>query len=118
LKYLAREVLRHLREEEEELRQELVSGNCDVSRSWSTDNEAYREWAEARLEELGPVFTIVRNWCGQEAAEEFREVIALRQEVDCLQGIIKDLASWLKNAGHPQKAALVRKQLGRTDEGA
>jgi hypothetical protein len=36
-------VLRHLREEEEELRQELVSGNLDVSRSWWTDNEAYRK---------------------------------------------------------------------------
>jgi hypothetical protein len=50
--------------------------------------------------------------------EEFREVMALRQEVDRLQGIIKDLASWPKNAGHPQKAAQVRKQPGRTDEGA
>ncbi|CAN5754433.1 hypothetical protein BH20ACT12_BH20ACT12_02240 [soil metagenome] len=29
-------VLRHLREEEEELRQELVSGNLDVSRPWWT----------------------------------------------------------------------------------
>lgn len=50
--------------------------------------------------------------------EEFREVIALRKEVGCLQGIIKDLARWLKNAGHPQKAAQIRKQLPRTDEGA
>ena len=114
----SREVLRYLQAEEQELRQELVSGNLDVSRSWSTDNEACREWAETRLEELGPIFAIVRRWCGQEATEEFREVIALRQEVDRLQGIVKDLASWLKNAGHPQKAAQVRKQLGRTDEGA
>lgn len=67
------------------------------------------------MEEWGPVFAIVRGWCGQEATEEFREVIALRQEVDRLQGIVNDLASrWLKDAGHPQKTALVRKQLGRT----
>ena len=45
-------------------------------------------------------------------------MIALRQEVDRLQGIVKDLASWLKNAGHPQRAVQVGKQLGRTDEGA
>ena len=51
---LPKEVLRHLREEEEELRQELVSGNLDVSRSWWADNEAFRERAEARLEELRP----------------------------------------------------------------
>jgi hypothetical protein len=104
----SREVLRHLREEEEELRQELVSGNLDVSRSWWTDNEAYRKWAEARLEELRPVFAIFRGWCGQG--------IALRQEVDRLQGIIKDLARWLKGSGHPLKAALLLKELGRSDE--
>jgi hypothetical protein len=78
----------------------------------------YRERAEARLEELGPIFDIVREWCGQGAVEEFHEVIALRQEVDRLQGIVKNLAKWLKDAGHPQKAAQVRKQLGKTDGGA
>ncbi len=87
-----------------------------MSRSWWTDNEAYRERAEARLEKLGAVFAIVREWCGQEATEEFREVVALRQMVDRLQGIVKDLARWLKDAGHPQKAALVLRQPGRTDE--
>ena len=38
------------------------------------------------------------------------------QEVDRLQGIIKDVARWLRNAGHPQKVALVLKELGRTNE--
>lgn len=61
----SREVLRHLREEEEELRQELVSGNLDLSRSWWTDNEAFRERAEARLEELRPIFAIVRGGAGK-----------------------------------------------------
>lgn len=63
-----------------------------MSRSWWTDNAAYRGRAEARLEEVGPVFALVREWCGREATEEFREVIALRQEVDRLQGIVKDVA--------------------------
>jgi hypothetical protein len=67
----SREVLRYLQAEEKDLRQDLVSGNLDVSRSWWTDNEAYREWAEARLEESGPIFALVREWCGQEAADEF-----------------------------------------------
>lgn len=71
----AREVLRYLQAEEEEIRQELVSGNRDVSRTWWTDNEAYRERAEARLEESRPVFAIVREWCGREAVEEFHEVL-------------------------------------------
>ena len=35
-----------------------------------------------------------------------------------MQGIVKDLARWLKEAEHPQKSAQVRKQLASTDEGA
>jgi hypothetical protein len=112
----SREVLRHLREEEEELRRELVSGDHDVSRAWCTDNEVYRKRAETRLEELRSIFALVREWCGREAEEEFREMIPLRQEVDRLQGIIKDLERWLRSAGHSQKAALVLKQLGRMDD--
>ena len=27
------------------------------------------------MEELRPIFAIVRGWCGQEAADEFREVL-------------------------------------------
>ena len=49
----SREVLRHLHEKEGELRRELVCGHLDAARSWWTDNEAYREWAEAKLQELG-----------------------------------------------------------------
>jgi hypothetical protein len=60
----SREVLCHLREEEEGLRRELVCGNVDASRSWWTDNEVYRERAETRLEELAPVFALVRSGAG------------------------------------------------------
>lgn len=107
----AREVLRHLRAEEENLRRGLVSGEPDPSREWWYQSDAYRERTEARLEELRPVFALVREWCGQEAGEEFREVVALREEVDRLRGIVKDTARWLRHVGHPQKAALVLKEL-------
>lgn len=43
-------------------------------------------------------------------------MIALCQEVDRLQGVDKDLARWLKDAGHPLKAALLLKELDRSDE--
>ena len=86
-------MLRHLQAEEAELRQELVSGNLDVSQAWWTDNGVYRERAEARLEELGPILALVREWCGQE-----------------------DLARWLRSAGHHLKTALMLKELGPTDE--
>ncbi len=62
-KRFSREVLRHLHAEEEELRRELVSGDLDVSRSRRADNKAHRKRAEARLEELRPVFALVREWC-------------------------------------------------------
>ncbi len=42
-------------------------------------------------------------------------MITLRGEVDRLQDVVKDLARWLKDSGHPQKAALLLKQLGRTN---
>jgi hypothetical protein len=32
-----------------------------------------------------------------------------------LQGVVRDLARWLKDAGHPLRAALL-KELGRSDE--
>ena len=107
-------VLRCLHAEEEELCQELVSGGLDVSRPWWSDSEARREWAEAKSEELRPVFALVREWCGGETVEEFSEVLALREEVDRLQGMVKDLAAWLRDHGHPVKAALIVKELSRT----
>ena len=110
------EVPRHLRMEEGKLRRELVSGEPDPSREWWYRSAAYRDQAEARLEELRPVFALVRAWCGQGACEEFREVIALREEVDRLRGIVKETARWLRHSGHPQKAAVMLKELDRRAE--
>lgn len=110
------EVLRHLRVEEEKLRRELVPGEPDPSREWWYRSAAYRDQAEARLEELRPVFALVRAWCGQGACEEFREVIALREEVDRLRGIFRKTARWLRHFGYPQKAAVVLKELDRRAE--
>lgn len=62
------------------------------------------------------VFALVRDWCGQEACEEFREVLAIHEEVDRLRGIVKDMARWLRHSGHPQKATLVLKKLDRRAE--
>ncbi len=33
-----------------------------------------------------------------------------------MQGVVRDLARWLKDAGHPLRAALLLKELGRSDE--
>jgi hypothetical protein len=109
-----REVLGRVKKDEDELRQELVSGNLDVRESWWVDSARHREYAEERLRELEPVHALIRRWCGQEASEEFDEVLALRrEEVDRLRNLVQETAWWLKNNRHPVKAGLLRKELGR-----
>ncbi len=65
---------------------------------------------------LSAVDALIREWCGQEACEEFDEVLALREEVDKLRNLVQETAWWLKHNGHPAKAGLLRKELGRTLE--
>jgi hypothetical protein len=49
-------------------------------------------------------------------SEEFDQVLALREEVDRLRDPVQETAWWLKNNGHPVKAGLLRKELGRIPE--
>lgn len=105
------EVLGGIKKVEDELRQELVSGNLELSSSWWVDSTSHREYAEERLRELKPVHAPIREWCGQEASEEFDQVLALRDEVDRLRDLVRDTAWWLKNHGHPVKAGLLREEL-------
>ena len=112
----SREVLGRIKKDEDELRQKLVSGNLDLSDSWWVDSARHREYAEERLRELEPVHALIREWCGQQAPEEFDEVLALRDEVDRLRKLVRETAWWLKHRGHPVKAGLLRKELGRISE--
>jgi hypothetical protein len=113
-----REVLGRIRKDEDELRQELVSGNLDIRESWWVDSTRHREYAEERLRELEPVHSLIREWCGREASDEFDEVLSLREEVDRLRNLVQETAWWLKHNGHPVKAGLLRKELGRITEDA
>ncbi len=111
-----REILGNTKRDENGLRRELVRGNLDVRESRWIDGARHREYAEERLRELGPVHALVREWCGQVASEEFDQVLALREEVDRLRGLVQETAWWLKNNGHPVKAGLLRRELGRIPE--
>jgi hypothetical protein len=62
-------------------------------------------------------FALIREWCGEQAVREFDRVLELREEVDRLRGLIEDTARWLRDSGHPVKAALVLKQLDRRTPG-
>ena len=105
------EVLGHVQKEEDELRQELVSGGPVPSHAWWVDSAPYRERAEERLRKVEPVHALVREWCGREASEEFDQVLALREEVDRLRKLAQETVQWLKDNGHPVKAGLLRREL-------
>jgi len=110
------EVLSSIKKDEDELRQELVSGNITPREFWWIDSTRHREYAEERLRELEPIHALIREWCGQEASEEFDQVLALREEVDRLRNLVQETAWWLKHNGHPVKAGLLRRGLGRVSE--
>jgi hypothetical protein len=59
---------------------------------------------------------LIRGWCGQDASEEFDQVLTLREEVDRLRTLVQEIAGWLNHNGHPVKAGLLRKELGKIPE--
>jgi hypothetical protein len=98
--------------EERELRGELVTGQPASGSRWVSP-EAVRGHAGAELEKAAPVFALVREWCGREVLEGFDEARALREEVDRLWALVEDTARWLRDSGHPVKAALLSRELDR-----
>jgi len=54
---------------------------------------------------------LVREWCGTDAAERSDELVELHAEVVRLRSQLVDLVRWLKDNGHPVKAALVLKPI-------
>jgi polyhydroxyalkanoate synthesis regulator phasin len=117
-KRFSQDVLRYVKREEDELREQIATGRY-VSRFSDREFGIDRSYAEESLREQEPIFALIRGWCGQEAVEEFDQVAALREEVDRLRAMVEDIARWLRFSGHPVKAALVLKQLDRqsTDSG-
>lgn len=116
----ARDVLRYVEAEEGALKEAVFSGYYAFPnrkyRSWRDKDgfEILRERAEEWLSEQAPIFALVREWCGQDATREFDQVLVLREENDRLRDLVEDTARWLRTAGHPQKAALLLKQLKKT----
>lgn len=116
------DVLRHVQAEEDALKDAVVSGYYTFPdrryRSWRDKDgfEILRTRAEEWLAEQKPIFALIREWCGEEAVEEFDRVLALREEVDRLRALVEDTVRWLRFSGHPVKAALLAKELNKTSE--
>lgn len=65
------------------------------------DKDKCRQW----LEEKEATAAVIRQWCGAGVVDAYDEVSDLRGEVDRLGRLLEDTARWLRQAGHPQKAA-------------
>lgn len=86
----------------------------DVQRfrtTWNTSpypNDQSMIWARTEQESRG----IVRQWCGQPAADQWQELHTLRQEVVRLGSIVTKAASVLEAKGHKRDATAIRKLHG------
>lgn len=118
------DMLRYVQAEEDALKDAVISGYYAFPerryRSWKDKDgfEILRTRAEERHAEEKPIFDLIREWCGQDAVDEFRQILELREEVDRLRGLMTDTVRWLRDAGHPVKAALLMKQIDRSNSDA
>lgn len=108
-------VLSAIAAEEAELQQGMVSGR--TVDSLLKKGDSYYEppsVCAARLREREPLFTKVREWCGQTATERFDEISGLREEVIRLRGLVERAAHDLEAAGRPYDARRLYKAIGVT----
>jgi hypothetical protein len=97
------DVLAMIQHEEAEARDRSVRG-------WRTEHgEVSAARCTEYLRKVEPVFAKVREWCGSDAGSRFDELVALRAEVAYLTKLVLDAAERLKETGHPQVAARLRR---------
>lgn len=99
----ARRILVALREEEESHHRKVLE-----EPRWSGKRAAF---TENMPETYRLVLDMIREWCGQDAVEDYDEVTGLREEIRRLRGLIESTSEWLRNAGHPVKAAALLKEV-------
>lgn len=59
-----------------------------------------------------PKRTILRDWCGAEAADQHDELVALRVEIKRVGDVAQDAIDQLRAAGHEAQAARLARELG------
>lgn len=78
-----------------------------------TEDNIYIRYLRSQRE----AFRLVREWCGKQAVDRFREVQTLRMEIDRLRGIIESLARWLENEGRAREARWLLEQMKEREDG-
>jgi hypothetical protein len=110
------EVLAYIAKEEKELQDGAVYGTVveyGTRKPWSY--EVPPERCAERLREMRPVFDLIREWCGQPAADRYEELNRLRGEVKRLEDLVLETADRLEEAGNMQLARRLRKQVSRPE---
>ena len=59
-----------------------------------------------------PAYELIRRWCGVEATDRYDELVALREEVRRLGGLVERAVGLLRQAGQQQPAADLERELG------
>lgn len=89
------------------------------SRQQSLEEEraqsAWHSWQrrdDRKLDAEQAVLRVVREWCGEERADRYDELVALRAEVLRLGGLVERAARSLRERGHGVIASTIERDLG------
>jgi len=82
------------------------------------DERAQSQWSswgrrnDRKLDSEQAVVRMVREWCGEERAERYDELVALRAEVIRLGGLVERAVRELRNRGYGVIASTIERDLG------
>ncbi|WP_435127773.1 PE-PGRS family protein [Actinacidiphila sp. bgisy144] len=82
------------------------------------DERSQSQWSswgrrdDRKLDAEQAVLRMVRQWCGEERAERYDELVALRAEVIRLGGLVERAVRELRNRGHGVIASTIERDLG------
>lgn len=103
----ASHVLQSIHEGEAAIQDAIIHGYYLHPRSSREGFSITREKAEDWLREEGPLFSLVREWCGQGAISQFDELRQLGDEVTRLRVLVEKTAQWIRDSGSPVKVSFV-----------
>jgi hypothetical protein len=73
---------------------------------------SYRRRDDRKLDAEAAVLRTVRVWCGEDKAERYDELVALREEVIRLGQLVEKAVKALRDRGHGVIASTIERDLG------
>ncbi|WP_097900017.1 PE-PGRS family protein [Streptomyces sp. b94] len=99
---LADEILPEVDRKQQGIEQERAQS------SW----HSYSRWDDRKLDAESAVLRTVRAWCGEDKADRYDELVALRAEVIRLGELVEKAAKALRDRGHGVIASTIERDLG------